>query len=386
VEVGQVKGIDLRDDRARVTLSIRKGVSIYRDAKFTVGATGIIGSKYLEIEQGRRQTGVIESGEEITGVEPVDLQKAMSKALESLQAMLNDLTSEGPRGSLTHNLRDTVANVRELTGQLNDLIETTKPSIEKALSRADSISDKLDQLLTKSNQMMAGLATDKGAIGALLHDPKIKEDVKETLTSVKEAAATAKDVFGRINQFRIYWNYDWRYEQQIRTSRVDIGLKISPRDGRYYYVGGANLANVVDAPKYKPDYAQRNRVDALMGWYGDYYDFGIGVVHSGGGARVTLTPFYKDPIGKRFSLMAQAYDFGRNRVIEGKLFNKPVYDLGVMARISKFVGIGARVEDMAMTRRYQSWLHVDFEDQDIAYLFGMATFGAAGTKGRSKSK
>ena len=48
--------------------------------------------------------------------------------------------------------------------------------------------------LGKSNVMMASLTTDKGAVGALLHDEKMKEDVKETVASVKEAASTAKEV------------------------------------------------------------------------------------------------------------------------------------------------------------------------------------------------
>jgi hypothetical protein len=31
-----------------------------------------------------------------------------------------------------------------------------------------------------------------------------------------------------------------------------------------------------------------------------------------------------------------------------------------------------------------SWANVKWEDQDIAYLFGLATFGAESSKGRSK--
>ena len=184
-----------------------------------------------------------------------------------------------------------------MTANLNDLIETTKPKLEKALVRTEGITEKLDALLAKSNLMMASLATDKGAVGALLHDEKVKSEVKETIACVKEAASTAKDVFGRITQFKVYWNYDWRYEHSVRTSRVDIGLKILPREGRYYYVGGSNLANVSDDKRgSKVDYVQPNKADALLGWEGGWYDVGIGVLRSGGGGRVTLTPFHKDPM------------------------------------------------------------------------------------------
>ncbi len=385
VEVGQVRLIELVDGGARVVMSIRKGVDIYNDAVFQVGSTGIIGSKYLQVDQGTRVKGVIPANSTVRGDDPVSIEKSLTKALGKLEKLLDGFTKEGPRGTLADNMTETVANVREMTANLNDLIETTKPKLEKALGRTDDITQKLDDLLAKSNLMMASLATDKGAVGALLHDEKVKADVKETIASVKEAAGTAKDVFGRITQFRVFWNYDWRYEHAVRTSRVDIGLKISPREGRYYYVGGSNLANISDDKRGgRVDYAQPNRADALIGWENAWSDLAFGVIRSGGGARVTLTPFHKDPVLGRLSVVAQAHDFGRNRIIEGRRFDKPAYDIGAQVKVQKFVSLGGRVEDLATVPRYQTWLKVAFEDTDIAYLFGMVSFGAAGSKGRSK--
>ena len=249
-----------------------------------------------------------------------------------------------------------------------------------ALNRSDDITDKLDALLAKSNVMMASLNTSSGTIGALLNDTKIKDDLKNTVSNLN-------DTFSRLNQFKVYWNYDWRYEHAVRTSRVDIGLKISPREGRYYYVGGSNLANLNDAPRNnKPDYAQPNRIDALLGWEKGWYDVAVGVIRSGGGGRLTVTPFHKDPILGRVSVMAQAHDFGRNRTIAGRVFSKPAYDLAASVRVQKYLSVGGRVEDIAEVPRYQTWLKVAFEDTDIAYLFGIASFGAAGSRGRSTSR
>lgn len=385
VEVGQVRAIELVDGGARVVMSIRKGVDIFNDAVFQIGSTGIIGSKYLQVDQGTRAKGVIPPNSTVRGEDPVSIEKSLTKALSKVEKLLDSMTKEGPRGTLADNLTETVANVREMTANLNDLIETTKPKLTRALDRSDDITEKLDALLAKSNQMMASLNTSSGTIGALLNDQKIKDDVKETVASVKEAASTAKDVFGRITQFKVYWNYDWRYEHAVRTSRVDIGLKISPREGRYYYVGGSNLANISDEKRgSKPDYAQPNRVDALIGWENAWSDVGFGVIRSGGGARVTLTPFHKDPMLGRLSVVAQAHDFGRNRIIEGRRFDKPAYDVGALVKVQKYVSLGGRVEELATVPRYQTWLKVAFEDTDIAYLFGMVSFGAAGSKGRSK--
>lgn len=388
VEVGQVAEIELIDGGARVVAKVRHGVDVYNDAVFSVGSTGIIGSKFLQIDQGKKAAGTIPANSTIRGQDPVSIEKSLTVALEKLDRLLGDLTKPGPRGTLTENLTDTVANVREMTANLNDLIATTKPQLERAMGRTDTITDRLDQLLAKSNVVMAGLASSSGTVGAFLHDTKMKDDVRETIASVKEAAGTAKDVLGRINQFTVFWNYDWRYEHLVRTSRADIGLKISPRPGKYYYVGGSNLANVSDDTRASRhvDYVRPNKVDALIGWEGKTFDLAVGVIRSGGGARVTATPFHSVPVLDRLSVTGQAYDFGRNRVINGRRFDKPNYDLGANVRVYKALRVGGRVEDIAEVPRYQSWVNVMFEDQDIAYLLGMISFGAAGTKGRSKSK
>ncbi len=386
VEVGKVKDLVLEGQHAKVVAVIRDGVDIYNDAQFSIGSTGIIGSKYLQIDQGHSAKGVMPPGSTARGVDPVSIEKELAQTLDKLQGLLDDMTKEGPRGSLAGNLRDTVANVREMTANLNDLIVTTKPKLTAAMDRSDDITKKLDDLLGKSNLMMASLSTDKGAVGALLHDEKVKADVKETIANVKDVAATAKDVFGRMNQFRVFWNYDWRYDSLAQASHSDIGLFIYPRPNRYYYLGGSNLANVSDQPRGRhPDYTQPNRIDGLLGWQKGPFDAAFGVIRSAGGGRVTYTPFYKDPFWSRFSVVGQAYDFGRNRNIEGYQFNKPEYDAGLIAKVYKYFSVGARVEDIAQQPRVMGWGKILFEDKDVAYLFGLATFGAAGTKGRSKS-
>ncbi|MBI3548672.1 MAG: MCE family protein [Elusimicrobia bacterium] len=387
VDVGKVKKISFQSGKVRAEARIREGVPIYKNSLFQIGSTGIIGSKYLQIDQGKAESGVLQPGEAVQGKEADSIEKSLTKAFNSLQDLLAGLNGdESKQTPMTKNLNATVANVRELTANLNEMLADVKPNVTHAMDRMDSITAKLDSILAKTDQMMAAINQQKGPVGALLHDEKMKNDVKETVSSLKDVAGTAKDVLGRINQFRVYWNYDWRYEHAIRTSRGDIGLKIYPRDERYYYLGGSNLANVNDSNTHGTDYARKNTIDALLGFVWPYADLGVGVIQSGGGARVTVTPFKDVPVLDRLSLMAQGHDFGRNRVVESRRFSKPQYDFGGMFRAHRLIGIGARVEDVQEIPRYQTWVNVSFEDKDIAYLFGMTTFGVAGTKGRSKSK
>ncbi len=55
VQVGQVKRIGLKDDRALVVLSLHPGVKIYGDAIASIKTRGLIGDKYVLISPGGSQ-------------------------------------------------------------------------------------------------------------------------------------------------------------------------------------------------------------------------------------------------------------------------------------------------------------------------------------------
>ncbi len=387
VQVGNVQELALSGRLAKAELAIRKGVPLYRDAVFTVGSTGIIGSKYLDITQGSPASGLIEPGETVAGVESVPLDKEVANALEKVEKLLDDLEGTNQHGqTLTENLRDTVRNIRELTANLNDLMAASKPHLEKAMRQTDEISSKLDQLLDHSNKLVASLNTTEGTVGTLLHDKKVKEDVKQTVTSVKQAAGTVNQVLARLQQFRIWWNLDERYQYNngAAISHTDVGIKIQPREGRYYYIGveNAGVTNNAISPQ---NFGKPNTIDGLLGWTTGPIDLAAGIIRSAGGVRLTWTPFYNSAAWtNRVSLFGQSYNFNRNLIINGVHFNQPETDVGALTRITRWLSLGWRVDDVTTTeKRFEAWVHVPFEDKDIAYLFGLAPFGAAGAKSRS---
>ncbi|HSA85041.1 MAG TPA: outer membrane lipid asymmetry maintenance protein MlaD [Nitrospira sp.] len=52
VEVGRVKAISLKEDRAMVRLSIQNGTKLYSDTIASIKTRGIIGEKYLALSPG----------------------------------------------------------------------------------------------------------------------------------------------------------------------------------------------------------------------------------------------------------------------------------------------------------------------------------------------
>jgi phospholipid/cholesterol/gamma-HCH transport system substrate-binding protein len=52
VEVGRVKGITLKDDRAAVLLTVNNSVKLYSDTIASIKTRGIIGEKFLQLSPG----------------------------------------------------------------------------------------------------------------------------------------------------------------------------------------------------------------------------------------------------------------------------------------------------------------------------------------------
>ena len=378
VVVGKIKSIYLKNDRVVVRLNIQTGVKIYRNSEFLIGSTSVIGSKFLQIDQGSPASGVIEPGDAMKGSDALPVDRAVAKAVEELQGFLAEIRGDG---TTTKDLKSILTNLREVTGGLNEMVADAKPHTRKFMERLDDITVKLDSVLTKADAMMVKLSNEEGVAGALVSDKKMKADVAATLDNLREATASAKEALGRVSTFKTYWNIETKYEPLARGSKSDLGVKIYPREGRYYYLGGSNIMNTKDKAR-GTTYETANTIDALLGWEVKGFEFYGGALHGNGGAGVKYRPFYYDPKWNRVRFLAEASEFGRRRDIKGRYFDTPRYDAGVEFIINRYAAAGMRVNDLAEVKRVNYTAHVMFEDKDIAYLLGLATLSSIGTKAR----
>ncbi|MDQ7772915.1 MAG: MlaD family protein [Elusimicrobiales bacterium] len=377
VEIGRVKEIRIKGDKVIVRLSVSDGVKIYKDAKFKVGSTSVIGSKYMQIDQGTPAAGIIKSGDTVRGDDALPLDRALSAAISDLQGLIKELRGDG---TLSRNLGQTVANLRDLTANLNSLVSNAKPDAEKFIDNLDSVSARLDRLLAQGEELLGGVNRGEGTVGALMKDEGMKKDVSDAVVNLRDATASVKDVLGRITGFKMYWHWKWKYDPVFEGSHNDVGLRIYPRDGRYYYVGAANVINTKDQDK-GVDYEKRNTVDALLGWELGRAELYAGALRGTGGAGARYKVFRLGESGG-VEAYAEGSDFARNRAISGRFFNKPRFDAGVDLRFNKNFSAGVAVTDMAETGRVNYHTRILFEDEDISYLFGLISVGGTGAKGR----
>jgi len=380
VAVGKIKNIYLKEDRVRVLINVQDGVRIYRDSRFLIGSTSLIGSKFLEIDQGGSASGVIEPGEVVQGSDVLPIDRAMAKAVEEVQGLIRDLRGDG---SMTKDLKSILANLREVTDGLSKVVSTSQPHAEKAMARLDGITEKLDSILAKADTLMVKLNNEEGLAGALVSDKQMKENVAATLDNLKDATASAKDVLGHINGFKTYWNVQTKYEPLAHGSKSDLGVKIYPREGRYYYLGGSNIMNTKDQSR-GVSYETPNTIDAQLGWDVKGFEFYGGALRGTGGVGVKYRPFHYDPKWDKVRFLLEASDFSRRRDIKGRFFDEPRYDLGVEFILNRYVAAGMRVNDLQEVKRVNYTAHLMFEDKDISYLLGLASLSSVGSKGSSK--
>lgn len=79
VPIGTVTKIELKDYRAYLLLTIRKGVSIPDDSSATIKTKGLIGEKFVEITPGASDEYINPNQELFDTQSPIDFEKALGK-------------------------------------------------------------------------------------------------------------------------------------------------------------------------------------------------------------------------------------------------------------------------------------------------------------------
>jgi len=400
VEVGSVKTVELEDGRARVTVALRKGVPIYKNAVMRIRSTGIIGSKFIALDPGKLEPGVPEeeqrlhSGDTIIGKDTMSIDELMERVAKSL----DEVTGGGKLGS---NLNATMENLRHITDALNAAVGRQQQSlihivknVEDFSAHAKAVAEQLDDVLKnskeeikaavhslketldKSNNILGNLQKGNGVLGTLLSDKKAGEDIKESVTNLKQASESAKQVLARFTKVRAFWEIQARRDFKANVDRGDFGLRLEPRPNKFYEIMGQNLRTTGSTRSSSQDYERPNTITALLGEHWGVLTGAIGVIQSRAGVEARYRPFQdtEAPVLNRLELIGQGFDFGRDAFIGNRHQTNPDYTAGARIKVNPWLTVGAQAEDIAESTDITGLVNVSFEDKDIAYLLGFVSF------------
>lgn len=367
VEVGKVKDLKITNGKVLAIVRINEGVVIFRDSKFMIAATSLIGTNYLQIDQGHSSSGVIKEGDTIQGISMPSISDMITQTLGSLQNFTNNVNDNGRFGE---DLNATLENLRELSGNINELVLSLRPYLASSMQN-------VSELTKTSKEFMDQLDSDDGLFKALTQDKQMASDVKSTLANVRQVSEDAKQFIGRMARFRLFWMYEARFQPNGGFTESDLSIKFLPRDSfMYYRAGVADMGNRDNLPKNDRDYRGKpNKLDFRLGMYNKWADLNVGMIRGAGGAVVSIKPFFMaDAYAiKNFYIYGEGTDFGRNRYINGRLFDKPDISIGAGTWATKNLGFGVRYDDMLEASSFQATMSLSFEDKELAALLGLAS-------------
>ncbi len=233
VRVGAVTGIDVQPDRVVVSASMRDVVRLKRDAVGRLGMLEVTGGKKIEIDPG--VSGKVLGPEDmIRGVTEGDITAILGVVgkisvqadrligrIDTTVAIINDILGsrdfKGDIGRIFAQLDDAtsatrnlvvgnreavnaaVGNLRNVSEQLRDLVNHTRPALERTvvaadgatadarvlLARIDTTMRRTDLLVAHIDSITVEVIRGKGAVSKLIYDPAFAAQLDSTVVLVQ---------------------------------------------------------------------------------------------------------------------------------------------------------------------------------------------------------
>jgi phospholipid/cholesterol/gamma-HCH transport system substrate-binding protein len=383
VDVGHINDIILENQKAKIILSISSGVKLYSDASATIVATGIIGTKYIEIIPGTSTNRRLTDGDTINTVGARSVEDMISNVVEQVSKVLGNVSS-GINEEFFKNLSDTVKNLKKVSqtiadkekeiaqvinnfnkfsGDLAEITSKNKEDIRNIVLEIKKVSLQLDEFMTKINK-------GKGTIGTLVNDEEMATELKQTISSIKTTVDELKTTFGKASHLEIDWEYMHRYDTRAEKSHNDFGIRFRPNPYKFYYLGISNIANSKDV--LPEDRENINKFDALIGFRSKHLEVYGGAIRSTGGLGAGFSPY--NPIANKYrKLYFNVEVFDTSSQTTDK---KPNVTAGARFGIFHWLYAGVQAEHITSNTSWIPYLKIKVTDEDISSLFGVAAIAA----------
>jgi phospholipid/cholesterol/gamma-HCH transport system substrate-binding protein len=227
VRKGHVEDFDVQGEQVFVKLLISNDVSLKKDATFSVTMLDLMGGKKIEVHPGISGTpidyGKVQTGSFYADIPSVmamigsvqdDLVSAIKDVNITLKSVNNYLTDD----QLGQNIRSSVANLNDLTGKINlmldenrtnlkelttnataltkdakDFINTNREGINTSVKDLQLILKRTDTLLTNVNTISEQLLDKNNNLNKALNDKEMYDNLTQSVKQLKELTSMLMD-------------------------------------------------------------------------------------------------------------------------------------------------------------------------------------------------
>jgi phospholipid/cholesterol/gamma-HCH transport system substrate-binding protein len=192
LEAGEVKNIRIPSSPAskfRLALQVKASARgmIRTDSVVSIRTEGIVGDKYISIQEGTSKAAEAPDGATLLSKEPLDIGAVIEKGSALLSNVDRSVTDI--RGRVDVALDTVTRTVNHVDG----VITVVQPDIKKMVSNAR-------QITSTVNDIVSDLNAGKGPAGLLLKDEATRRQLQATLSNVEQASLNLKDVSTRADQ------------------------------------------------------------------------------------------------------------------------------------------------------------------------------------------
>lgn len=256
VTVGRVESVDVgADNLARIAFSMRSDVPLEAGSEGVVRYKNLLGQRYLELVRGARPTprladdGVLPVAQTRPAIDLDELYNGFTPLFEGLEpAQVNQLAEslisvlQGQGGSV----KSLLGHIGTLTSSLADrdqVIGQVVNNLNGVLGTLDERKGNVNELVTQLQQLVSGLAADRGSIGRSLERADHLAGTVEGL--VREARPDVAGVVHEVDRLARVVNDDSDrlnvYFQQLPGYYQMLGRAGVYQQGFQFYLCGVQI-------------------------------------------------------------------------------------------------------------------------------------------------
>ena len=199
IRIGVIKSITLENKQARVTLEILDSIQVYTDAAISVKSLGILGDRYIEVDQGSITNQLLTDGDQIINIRSA---ASIEQIITSTNAILSDVQKVvssfsnslgGPDNEMRLNL--IIQNIADISSSLNSTVSLVNSRMDSIITNIDrtaqstalltkDLSDTLKENREALNLITANVATLTASLSKEI--PPLAANLNEITASNKE--------------------------------------------------------------------------------------------------------------------------------------------------------------------------------------------------------
>ncbi|NLO02767.1 MAG: MCE family protein [Bacteroidales bacterium] len=244
IDVGIVDNIKIiNDSTVQVDMLVRKDVQqfIKADSYASIGSEGIIGDRIIIITQGSNNSSIAEDGDHILSKEPIetdDIMKSLKTSagsaevimMQLVEIMMNINSGKGTLGRLiqdstiAENVNQTIENFKKSSEGLDQTIEVTKENLFAFMESLQKTAGKTEVASYQLGEIMMKINNGEGAIGMLIQDTAIVNNIDETIINLKKSSIGLNENMEALKHNFLFRGYYRRQAKEVEKKRIETEM------------------------------------------------------------------------------------------------------------------------------------------------------------------